>query len=255
MAGRDEPMTVIVTMAGMGSRFAEAGYTVPKYRIMARGRSLLEWSMDSLQAFTDEPFIFACLESENPEWIQATAQICGVRTSRIVTRRSLSGGQAETAYDVLSHAEPESPLWIFNIDTHITPMSMRPGDINGAAGCLHVVQSTEPNMSFVRYGSQGEVIEVAEKRRISTWASVGMYGFRSSQLYRSLYEDAYHAKRIPTVRDERYIAPMYELLLRRGEDVLAPRLRESHVQVLGTPSQVITFDRAALPPTGSSTLC
>jgi len=41
-------LTIIITMAGMGSRFRKAGYTVPKFMIEAKGRTLFEWSMDSL---------------------------------------------------------------------------------------------------------------------------------------------------------------------------------------------------------------
>ena len=51
-------MPVIITMAGMGSRFTREGYTVPKYKIFARGRTLFDWSMLSLADFFNEHFIF-----------------------------------------------------------------------------------------------------------------------------------------------------------------------------------------------------
>ena len=35
-------------MAGLGLRFKKAGYNVPKYMIEAKGKTLFEWSMDSL---------------------------------------------------------------------------------------------------------------------------------------------------------------------------------------------------------------
>ena len=41
-------MTIIITMAGLGSRFKKAGYDCPKYMIEAKGKTLFEWSMDSL---------------------------------------------------------------------------------------------------------------------------------------------------------------------------------------------------------------
>ena len=44
-------MTVIITMAGLGSRFYKAGYDCPKYMIEARGKTLFEWSMDSLSGY------------------------------------------------------------------------------------------------------------------------------------------------------------------------------------------------------------
>ena len=41
-------MTIIITMAGLGSRFRKAGYECPKYMIEAKGKTLFEWSMGSL---------------------------------------------------------------------------------------------------------------------------------------------------------------------------------------------------------------
>lgn len=46
-------MTVVITMAGLGSRFRKAGYKVPKYQIEAHGRTLFDWSMESLKGFAD----------------------------------------------------------------------------------------------------------------------------------------------------------------------------------------------------------
>ncbi len=35
-------------MAGRGQRFLDKGYTIPKMLIRARGKTLMEWSIDSL---------------------------------------------------------------------------------------------------------------------------------------------------------------------------------------------------------------
>ena len=44
-------MIVIITMAGLGSRFRKAGYNCPKYMIEAKGKTLFDWSMDSLVGY------------------------------------------------------------------------------------------------------------------------------------------------------------------------------------------------------------
>jgi len=43
---------------------------------------------------------------------------------------------------------------------------------------------------------------------------------------------------------------MYDLMIARGQRVLAPRLHLNDVHILGTPAQVLTFDPMALPPKG-----
>lgn len=243
-------MTVLITMAGLGSRFRQAGYTVPKYRITARGRTLFDWSMLSMQAFFDERFVFACLAEEDIDWITGAAAALGIRDCVVATRAGLSRGQAETALEALEAADDAAPLWIYNIDTYVAA-GMRPGDLGDAAGCLHVFPSTEPNMSFVRYGEGDEVVEIAEKRPISTWATVGLYGFRSAALFRRLYREAYDQGLVAMVNGERYVAPMYELMLAQQELVVAPRLDPADVHILGTPAQVLAFDPAVHPPSGS----
>ena len=178
-------------------------------------------------------------------------QTLGIAEAVVAKRSGVSRGQAETAFDALIHVDPSQPLWIYNIDTCVTPNAMRPQDLGVAAGCVPVFCSSEPNMSFVRYGSDGDVLEIAEKRPISSWATVGLYGFRSAACFAEHYEEAYDRERIPIVQGERYVAPIYALMLSRGERVVAPQLGMNDVHVLGTPAQILAFDPAAAPPFGS----
>ena len=87
-------MTVLITMAGLGSRFKERGYLPPKFRILARGRTLMDWSLLSLQAFFGERFIFACLEQEDGNWIRSAAESVGVAEVVVAKRSGVSRGQA-----------------------------------------------------------------------------------------------------------------------------------------------------------------
>jgi dTDP-glucose pyrophosphorylase len=106
-------------------------------------------------------------------------------------------------------------------------------------------------MSFVKFDSNGEVIQIAEKKRISDWASVGAYGFKSSILYKELYEKYYSPKYVEAINGEHYIAPMYQMLLMENKAVHAPKLSGSSVHILGTPVEVLQFDPMAKPPFGS----
>lgn len=243
-------MTVIVTMAGAGSRFRSQGYEVPKHMIRARGKTLFEWSLDSLRAFFGQHFVFACLAEHDSSWIKAQAMSLGIASATVVPRAALSAGQSQTAYDVLDHSSGDEAVWIYNIDTYIEK-GLSPDDITGHQGCVHVFESQNPGMSFVRYDVAGRVVELAEKKVISNWATVGVYGFSSAALYRQLYEQAYHSAKVKEVGGERYVAPMYQLLLEAGQSVSAPQLERSAVHILGTPQEVLEFDPMIKPPFGS----
>ena len=42
---------IVITMGGLGSRFRKMGYTVPKYMIEAKEKTLFEWSLISLEGY------------------------------------------------------------------------------------------------------------------------------------------------------------------------------------------------------------
>ena len=245
-------MTVLVTMAGAGSRFKEKGYLPPKFRIMARGRSLMDWSLMSMQAFFGERFVFACLDEEDGHWIRSTAWALGIGEAVVAKRSGVSRGQAETAFDALIHVDPTQPLWIYNIDTSVAPNAMRPGDLGSYAGCVPVFHCNDRNMSFVRYGAGDELVEIAEKEPISSWATVGLYGFRSASCFADHYHEAYSGECIQVAHGERYVAPIYGLMITNGERIVAPRLETNDVNILGTPAQILTFDPKAQPPFGNA---
>jgi len=250
MSIEDGFMTVLITMAGLGSRFSHDGYSVPKYRIKARGQSLFSWALRSLSAYRDQAFVLATLGNSEEPWLLHEARQIGINDVCVLSRSAPSRGQAETAIDALANVDPREPLWIYNIDTHVA-RGMAPEHLVNAQGCLHVFPSQNPGMSFVRYGADGCVVEVAEKKVISAWASVGMYGFANAELFVELYRKGYEEGLITSVGGERYIAPMYQLLLDRRRVVVAPKLDLADINILGTPLQIQLFDPLALPPAGN----
>lgn len=242
-------MTVLITMAGMGSRFTKEGYTVPKFKITARGRSLYEWSLLSLQDYFDQPFVLATLGDGDREWLTDSAIDLGIAKVSLCARTALSKGQAETAFDALEAVALDEPLWIYNIDTHVAA-GMHAADLVGFDGCLPVCPSDNPGMSFVRFDKAGNVVQIAEKKVISNWATVGLYGFKTAALYRDAYLDLYRGRERVADVAEQYIAPMYDRMLQTGSRLSAPLLRSEDVHVLGTPREVLNFDPQARAPTG-----
>src|SRR5450830_1109345 len=112
---------IVITMAGMGSRFTAAGYTMPKYEIMAHGASLFDWSMRSLQHFItpDSRLVFVCLKANNSgPYVRARCTALGWHDVHIVELDALTDGQATSAYLSRDLWLPNAPLLIYNIDTY-----------------------------------------------------------------------------------------------------------------------------------------
>jgi hypothetical protein len=234
---------VVVTMAGESRRFREAGYAVPKYRLRVRGRTLFAWAIESLRGYLDEGarLILVCLadDASVTEFVTAECHAMGFAAPTVELLDAPTAGQAETVLAAAPHVAPGQQLIIYNIDTHVRPEAFGPDTLAGD-GCIPCFPGAGDAWSFVAAGSDGRVTAVAEKRRISPHASVGLYVFRDLALYREAYDDTQRVA-VAGGRSERFVAPMYAALLDAGRDIRMTALTKHDVIPLGTPAEAERF--------------
>jgi NDP-sugar pyrophosphorylase family protein len=235
--------SVVITMAGLGSRFRKEGFRNPKYMITAKGKSLFAWSMESLQAFIDvgSPFTFLVLEADDARhFIQNESRLLNINVAEVIELPSLTNGQATTALLAVERMKPESPFVIYNIDTRVEPGFMRPEQVRGS-GWIPCFPGEGDAWSFARVDETQRVLEVREKRRISPHATLGLYGFSSAQLYIEAYK-SFYAKKENLEKGEYYVAPLYNHLIALGHEIYISEVPLSAVTPLGTPAEVLGFD-------------
>jgi hypothetical protein len=242
--------TLAITMAGFGRRFAEAGYTRPKYELPAQGRPLFDWSMAGLDGFLDAGWDLrlAARSGEGArEFIMDRAGARRLRVAAILELDRPTDGQATTALHLAQAAPQHLPFAVFNIDTFIAPGSLLPSAIPAdAAGWVPCFDAPGDGWSFARVGAGDRIAELREKQRIAPHATIGFYWFASAALYCDLYHD-FFADAAGMERGERYIAPMYNMLIARGQPVYIAHVPYEAVGALGTPAQVAEF-QADPPP-------
>lgn len=233
-------MVIIISMAGLGTRFRNAGYKCPKYMIEAKGRTLFEWSLESLKDYNPhtEKYIFVVRKEDGAEnFIREKSKLCGVKEADILELDHVTDGQATTCMLAVPRCDSGSPVMIYNIDTYVEAGAMKFSDISGD-GHIPCFHAEGTHWSFVRTDGGGHITEVREKVRISDNCSLGAYYFSSAGLYRSLYEEFYSSGSGNT---EKYIAPMYSAMIRRGLSVTMSLVGPEKVHVLGTPEELETF--------------
>lgn len=235
---------IVVTMAGLGSRFRKAGYDVPKYMIQAKGRSLFAWSMASLAGFTEkaEQYIFVCMEDREEDvqgFIRSECRKLGIVNYQIILIDYLTDGQASTAMLASKHWKKENGLLIYNIDTYVEAGEMNSGQIKGD-GFIPCFQADGDHWSFVRTDGTGRALEIREKQRISGHCTLGAYYFKSCGLYEGLYQ-GYYSGEGNLVNGEKYVAPLYNYLLENGGDIYITDIPPERVHVLGTPEELQDF--------------
>jgi len=238
--------TVVITMAGRGQRFRDAGHDRPKYEISVRGRTLFAWALDSLRSWSDAgaDFVFlARREDDARAFVAGQCAAQGISAPAVVELDGTTDGQATTALLAGRHVrEPSAPFVVYNIDTHVRPGAMR-AEAAAGDGWLPCFEPEGDAWSFARADGEGRVTEVREKVRISPYATVGLYWFSSFALYEHVYA-AHFAAGTGEEAGERYIAPMYNTMIAEGAAVHLELLAAGDVVALGTPEDVERFARS-----------
>ena len=235
--------TFAITMAGRGQRFRDAGYDMPKFMIEVRGRTLFDWALTSLEAWfaTAPRMVFiARAEDAASEFITARCAALGLTDTEVIELDATTDGQATSAKLAAGAVRrPADPFAVYNIDTHVRPAAVGHLDVQGD-GWLPCFPAAGSALSFARTDATGKVVELREKERISPHATVGLYWFRSLELYEQLYRTHYGEHGVDAA-GERYIAPMYNSMIAGGADVRISELALEDVVPLGTPDEVRAF--------------
>lgn len=235
---------VVITMGGLGSRFRKAGYTVPKYMIEAKGKTLFEWSMISLDGYKKDvnQYIFIAMKEEGIDmegFIKEKCQKLEIVNYHLILLDYLTDGQATTATLAEKYWNKEHALLIYNIDTYVEPGQMNSEELKGD-GFIPCFKAEGDHWSFVRLDEQERVVEIKEKQRISDYCTLGAYYFKTCDLYKKLY-DEYYSEEKNLVKGEKYVAPLYDYLLSKGGEIYISDIAPERVHVLGTPEELQYF--------------
>lgn len=234
---------VVITMAGLGKRFRDAGYDCPKYRIDAHGRTLFAWSMLSLRSFIKAGAKFTFVvrrEDDASAFIRQECEAVGIVSAQIVEIDALTDGQATSAIlggEVLD--SPDEPFLVYNIDTFVHPDAL-PAEAVRGEGWVPCFPGKGDGWSFAAAEPDGRITDMREKVRISPHATIGLYWFSSYTLYRQVYDD-YYSDSSRMEKGEKYIAPMYRQMILAGREVFLHEVAYDVVIPLGTPAEVNAF--------------
>ena len=232
-------MLLLITAAGLGSRFQRQGLTTPKPLIRVQGRTLLEHTLSSFELTPADHLLIAVQRIHRiPE--QLDGRLRHNHPGVTLEWLELDGvlpGQLATAVAALesSGSVADNPLLIHNCDTGFAwQETLRPAA--EAYGTMAVFPAEGEHWSFGQPdpADPGRAIAIAEKRRISDLASIGLYGFRSCREFLSDAREQLAAAN--TVAGEHYVAPLLHTALERGATVLLPRVQG--VRLYGTPEEL-----------------
>lgn len=209
-------LNIVIPMAGRGSRFVNAGYTMPKPLINVNGKYMIEVVTNNLRPICEHRFIYICL-AEHIEKYNLAAKLNKIAPGCIIVPVShVTQGAASTVLLAEQYINNNDPMMIANSDQFV--------DINindylkwqkGYDGLIMTMTAHDNKWSFIKYDVNGFVTEVREKEVISDEATVGIYNFvKGSDFVAGAHEMIDKNIR---VNNEFYVAPVYNILIHKGK--------------------------------------
>jgi NDP-sugar pyrophosphorylase family protein len=204
-------------MAGRGSRFADAGYTLPKPLIPIHGKPMIQVVVENLTPKCEHRFIFIC-QNEHIRTHNLKPQLASyAKDVAVIGIDGITEGQVCTVLKAKEYINNDDPLMAANSDQFID------FDINNYLktitgknldGLIMTMKSSDPKWSYAKTDARGLVTETAEKKVISHDATVGIFNFARGK------DLVWAAEQMITddirVNGEFYTCPCYNYLIRNG---------------------------------------
>lgn len=228
---------ILLPIAGKAQRFLDQGYNMPKPLIMAKTKQVIDWAMESID-YTDCNLIFAVrLDHIHNYSIDVILKNKFGSNVKIVVVDHDTDGSVSTCLLAKEHIDNDAPLLIYTPDVYFQSkfkISDIPEDWDGG---ILTFKANSPAHSYAETDENGFVLKTAEKQVISSDAAVGVYFYRKGSTFVK-YAEELVSKDIRT-KDEFYICPMYNLLIRDGHKIGIKQTEKMHV--LGTPEELEFF--------------
>jgi dTDP-glucose pyrophosphorylase len=212
-------LNIVVPMAGRGSRFAQAGYTMPKPLIDVFGHPMIEYVTKNITPDCEHRFIYICQEEhlkqfDLEEKLNQIAPGCVV-----VTVDHITEGAACTVLLAEKYIDNGDAMMIANSDQYVdTDINRYLSAMGEHDGLIMTMPADDPKWSFIQYDQKGYVTMVREKEVISNEATVGIYNYKHGGDFVK-YAHRMIEKNI-RVNNEFYVAPVYNEMIDAGKKIV-----------------------------------
>jgi NDP-sugar pyrophosphorylase family protein len=202
---------LVIPMAGLGSRFTAAGFTIPKPLIPVHGVEMYKLVLSNLISSQVARIVLICPRSFGMKRLEPQLTRATSAEVTIVEIEALTSGPASTVNLAKGELNLSEPLVIANSDQYVDFLvddfykTLLGGDYLGA---VLTMQDDDPKWSYAEVDSACLIRRVVEKEVISTHATVGIYGFSVARDFFEAYDSMTEADF--RVNGEFYVAPSYE---------------------------------------------
>lgn len=233
-------INILIPMAGLGSRFAKAGYKKPKPFIDVNGFPMISRVLDNLSYPNAKYYLIA-----QKQHLEVQSDIVNSIESKydvtFIPIEGLTEGTACTVLYARKFINNEAPLLIANsdqiVDINIIDFidDCLKRKLDGSILCFED-EELNPKWSFANIDNKGLVTEVKEKEAISKYATVGLYFFTKGRYFVDSAIDMIIDNE--RVNNEFYTCPVYNYMISENKQVGVYNMEVEAMHGIGTPSDL-----------------
>lgn len=235
-------MNIVIPMAGLGSRFAKAGFDKPKPFIDVLGKPMIVRVLENLK-YKGARYILIARKEHLIKEKKLVDEIKNNFNVEFIPIDKLTEGTACTVLYARKYINNNTPLMIANSDQIV--------DINiadfindsfkrGLDGSIltFIDKEENPKWSFAKLNND-LVVEVKEKETISEFATVGIYFFNEGKIFVESAIDMIIEN--DRVNNEFYTCPVYNYAIKNGVKIGIYNIDFSKMHGIGTPEDLEIF--------------
>jgi NDP-sugar pyrophosphorylase family protein len=226
-------MNIVIPMAGLGSRFSDAGYTIPKPFIEIEGNPMILEAVNTLGFEGNYIFII-----RKDEYIKNKMKEI-FPNSQIIEVDYLTDGPASSVMLAKEFINNDEELIVANCDqimwwdAETVIKQIRVMDYDGVVVTYH---ETTPKNSYARINRKGYVTKMAEKQVISNVSLNGIHYWKRGKYFVESTESMI-GKNI-RFNNEFYVSLTYNEMIEKGLKVGIYHIPNEFHNAVGTPDDL-----------------
>lgn len=235
-------MNIVIPMAGLGSRFAKAGFDKPKPFIDVLGKPMIVRVLENLK-YKDARYILIARKEHLTKEKKLVDEIKNNFNVEFIAIDKLTEGTACTVLYARKYINNDTPLMIANsdqiVDIDIADF-INDSFKRGLDGSIltFIDKEKNPKWSFAKLNND-LVVEVKEKEAISEFATVGIYFFNKGKIFVESAIDMIIEN--DRVNNEFYTCPVYNYAIKNGVKIGIYNIDFSKMHGIGTPEDLEIF--------------
>jgi len=231
-------MNIIIPIGGIGQRFKDEDYLMPKPLINVLGKSMIYRVIDNLNIDNNDTIYIVYnnhLKEFNFE--DLISFYFPNKDIKFISLDYVTKGATETVLsclNTLDNKELNKNTLILDCDTFYKDDIIKSFKTSPNKNIIHYFTDTniDPIFSYIKTNND-QVIEIKEKEKISNKANTGAYGFSSGHLLKK------YCNKVLNLKKELYISYVYNEMLKDNVDIYSKEIFKFHC--VGTPLQLKVY--------------